>query len=85
MQFYTPLFRLQKYQLRANFTTRLCERSYLNETFRPFSISYDAKLVDVLEIGSNAGEGLGIEVSVWEGITDGKHIIMTSIVQIEKF
>ena len=47
-------------------------RSYLNETFRPFSIPYDAKLVDVLEIGSNIAPDLGIEVSVWEGETEGK-------------
>ena len=47
-------------------------RSYLNESFHPFSIPDDAKLVDVLEIGSNMASGLGIEVSVWEGETDGK-------------
>ena len=48
-------------------------RSYLNETFRPFG-NYDenVKFVDVLEIGSNSEPDLGIEVSVWEGETNGK-------------
>ena len=61
-----------------NFTTRDCQRSYLNETFRPFSISYDAKYIDTLEIGSNLGPDLGIEVYIWGGETDGMHMTITS-------
>ena len=63
---------IQRYQLRVNFTTRMCMRSYLNETFRPFSIPYDAKYVDTLEIGSNVKPGMGLEVNVWGGKIDGK-------------
>ena len=70
---YVRKFFLQKYSLRANFTTRTCERRYLNETFRPFSIPYNARYVDTLEIGSNIEEGLGLEVYVWEGETDGTY------------
>ena len=70
--FFLLIQQKEKYQLRVNFTTRQCMRSYLNETFRPFSIPYDARLVDVLEIGSNIAPDLGIEVSVWEGETNGK-------------
>lgn len=51
-----------------DFTTQMCERRYLNDTFRPFGIPYDAKYVDTLEIGSNIGPDLGIEVYVWEGV-----------------
>ena len=51
-----------------DFNTQTCERRYLNDTFRPFGIPYDAKYVDTLEIGSNIEPDLGIEVYVWEGI-----------------
>ena len=51
-----------------DFNSQTCERRYLNDTFRPFGIPYDAKYVDTLEIGSNIGPDLGIEVYVWEGI-----------------
>jgi hypothetical protein len=47
-------------------------RRYLNETFRPFGISFDAKYVGTVEIGSNIGPGLGLEVALWEGQTEGK-------------
>ena len=50
-------------------------RTYLNETFRPFSIPYNARYVDTVEIGSNVEPGLGLEVYIWEGETDGKSII----------
>ena len=59
---------MQRYELRANFSTQQCERRYLNESFRPFSIPYDAKYVDTLEIGSNIAPDLGIEIYVWEGV-----------------
>ena len=65
----------QKYSLRANFTTRTCMRYYLNETFRPFGVPYDARYVDTVEIGSNIGPGLGLEVAVWEGETESNTII----------
>ena len=70
---------MQKYELRANFSTQQCERRYLNETFRPFSIPYDAKYVDTLEIGSNIAPDLGIEIYVWEGVdTERKDLIATN-------
>ena len=47
-------------------------RGYLNETFRPFGVPFDARYVDTVEIGSNLGPGLGLEVYIWEGETDGK-------------
>ena len=56
------------YELRADFSTQTCEKRYLNDTFRPFGIPYDAKYVDTLEIGSNIEPDLGIEVYVWEGV-----------------
>ena len=56
-----------------------CTRSSLYEAFRPFNIPFDAKLVDVLEIGSNADPEAGVEVSVWEGDTDGNHFMCTEI------
>ena len=62
----------QKYSLYANFTTRTCMRQYLNETFRPFGIPFDARYVGTVEIGSNIEQGLGLEVAIWEGETDGK-------------
>ena len=71
--------------MRADFSSRTCQRTNLTEPFRPFSIGYDAKLVDVLEIGSNVEPGLGIEVSVWEGRSEGKHIITMSGAGIENF
>ena len=61
------LLNLQRYELRADFSTQQCEKRYLNDTFRPWSIPYDAKYVDTLEIGSNIAPDLGIEVYVWEG------------------
>lgn len=51
-----------------DFNSQTCERRYLNDTFRPFGIPYDAKYVDTLEIGSNIEPDLGIEIYVWEGI-----------------
>jgi hypothetical protein len=53
-------------------------RYYLNETFRPFGVPYNARYVGTVEIGSNIGPGLGLEVGVWEGQTEGNIIIMTS-------
>ena len=47
-------------------------KSYLNETFRPFSIPYDARFVGELEIGSNIKPGMGLTVTVWEGETTGE-------------
>lgn len=47
-------------------------RYYLNETFRPFGVPYNARYVDTVEIGSNIEPGLGLEVAVWEGETEGK-------------
>ena len=47
-------------------------RQYLNETFRPFGIPFDARYVGTVEIGSNIEQGLGLEVAIWEGETDGK-------------
>ena len=47
-------------------------RTYLNETFRPFGVSFEDKFVGVVEIGSNVEPGLGLEVAIWEGETDGK-------------
>lgn len=47
-------------------------RQYLNETFRPFGVPYDARYIGTVEIGSNLESGLGLEVAVWEGETDGK-------------
>ena len=48
-------------------------RYYLNETFRPFAVPYNARYVDTVEIGSNIQAGLGLEVAVWEGVTEGKN------------
>ena len=62
----------QKIEYRANFTTRSCEKRFLNGTFRPFSISFDAKYIDTVEIGSNLAPGDGVEVYVWGGPTPGK-------------
>ena len=59
-------------EYRANFTTRSCEKRFLNDTFRPFSIPFDAKYIDTVEIGSNLAPGDGVEVYVWGGQTPGK-------------
>ena len=42
----------------------------LNESFRPFSIPYDAKYFDTIEIGSDVTSGTGVEVYVWGGQTE---------------
>jgi hypothetical protein len=42
----------------------------LNESFRPFSIPYDAKYIDTIEIGSDITSGAGVEVYVWGGQTE---------------
>ena len=42
----------------------------LNETFRPFSIPYEAKYLDTIEIGSDVTTGTGVEVYVWGGQTE---------------
>ena len=44
----------------------------LNETFRPFSIPYEARYIDTVEIGSNIAPGDGVEVYIWGGQTNGK-------------
>ena len=73
----------QRYELRADFTTQQCEKRYLNDTFRPFGIPYDAKYVDTLEIGSNIEPDLGIEVYVWEGTdTQSKHDIVVITMKV---
>ena len=59
-------------ELRANFTTKECEKRPLTEPFRPFSIPYDARWIDSVEIGSNAGTGVGVEIQIWEGRTPGE-------------
>lgn len=59
-------------EYRANFTTKTCEKRFLNDTFRPFSIPFDAKYIDTVEIGSNLGPGDGVEVYVWGGQTPGR-------------
>ena len=47
-------------------------RRYLNESFRPFGVQYNARYVDTVEIGSNVEAGLGLEVAIWEGETEGR-------------
>lgn len=54
----------------------MCEKRYLNDTFRPFGIPIYAKYVDTFEIGSNDGMDNGVEVFVWEGQTDGKYTVL---------
>ena len=53
-------------------------RRYLNETFRPFGVPYNARYVDTVEIGSNVEPGLGLEVAVWEGETESQYSIWTN-------
>ena len=62
---------VQRIRYRYNVRTKQCYKHVLNDTFRPFSIPFDAKFVDRLEIGSNAVAGAGVEVDVWEGNTPG--------------
>jgi hypothetical protein len=57
-------------------------RRYLNETFRPFDVPFDAKYVGTVEIGSNIGPGLGLEVALWEEQTEGKS--MNSIISCHR-
>ena len=63
-------------EVRANFTSEKCEKRLLNETFRPFSIPYDARYLDTIEIGSDVTPGAGIEVYVWGGETDCKFVLL---------
>ena len=48
-------------------------RYYLNEMFRPFGVQYNQRYVDTFEIGSNIEPGLGLEVAIWEGQTEGNN------------
>lgn len=49
----------------------------LNESFRPFSIPYDAKYIDTIEIGSDITSGTGVEVYIWGGQTECEKIFFT--------
>jgi hypothetical protein len=59
-------------------------RYYLNETFRPFGVPYNARYVGTVEIGSNIGPGLGLEVGVWEGQTEGNARDNQSVFSIDE-
>ena len=61
-------------EYRANFTSKTCEKRFLNETFRPFSIPFDARYIDTIEIGSNLAPGDGVEAYIWGGQTPGKNL-----------
>lgn len=61
-------------EYRANFTSKTCEKRFLNETFRPFGIPEDARYIDTIEIGSNAKPGEGVEVNIWGGQTQGEKL-----------
>ena len=58
---------MQEYEYRAEFNTKTCYREPLKYPFHPFNISLNARYVDSLVIGSNAGLGTGLEVQIWEG------------------
>ena len=55
-----------------NLKTKQCSKQSLNATFRPIEVPYSAKFFDKVEIGSNAVDGAGVEVTLWGGETDGE-------------
>ena len=65
---------MQRTEYRVDYNNEECERRLLNESFHPISVPDDAKWVDRVEIGSNAGQGTGVSVDIWEGQTFGESV-----------